>query len=106
MFAGTRAANAADSATGRHYEVQAAVYLYPTSGASDDYASSRELASGGKLNKVYGYTVEFGFGNEEASCAFYPTAEQYKLNMLETNSAFFEFLLSAKEIGLGPSAGC
>ena len=106
LFVGTRAANAADSATGRHYEVQQAVYLYPTSGASDDYASSREKASGGKLNKVYGYTIEFGFGNEAASCAFYPTAEQYKLNMLETNSAFFEFLLAAKETGLGGSAGC
>jgi hypothetical protein len=105
LLVGARSANAADAATGRHYELQAAAYLYPTSGASDDYASSRHYANK-KLNKIHGYCLEFGFGNNEISCPFYPTSEQYHLNMLETNSAFLEFLLAAKDVGLGGGAGC
>ncbi|MFZ2498719.1 M14 family metallopeptidase [Methanosarcina sp.] len=44
---------------GKHYTVQQAVGLYPTSATSDDYAFSRHIVN--KLNnKVYGYTIEFG----------------------------------------------
>ena len=135
VYAAMKFGNAADAATGRHYEgtysnpehflillfetllqsrndanirrftVEQAAYLYPTSGASDDYAYSRHFANP-KLNKINAFTVEFGFGNPEATCAFYPTQEQYHLNMLETNSGFMQFILTADEIGLGPSAGC
>lgn len=50
--------------------------------------------------------VKFGFGNEDATCAFYPTQEQFHMNVLETNAGFMEFILTADELGLGPSAGC
>ncbi|EON61550.1 hypothetical protein W97_00765 [Coniosporium apollinis CBS 100218] len=99
-YAAMRMGNAMDAAVGRHYEVTQSAYLYPTSGASDDYAYSRSFANP-KLNKIHGFTVEFGFGNQAASCAFYPTPEQYHQNLLETGAGFMEFLLSASEIGLG-----
>lgn len=97
-YAAMRMGNAMDAATGRHYEVTQSAYLYPTSGASDDYAYSRHFADR-KAGKIHGFTLEFGFGNEEASCAFYPTPEQYHLNLLETGAGFMEFLLAAGEIG-------
>ena len=99
-YAAMRVGNAMDASTGRHYEVTQAAYLYPTSGASDDYAYSRHFANP-RVNKVHGFTVEFGFGNDNSSCPFYPTPEQYHLNVLETSAGFMELLLSASEIGLG-----
>ncbi|KXJ95768.1 zinc carboxypeptidase [Microdochium bolleyi] len=105
VFAGMRTGNAMDGATGRHYKVTQAAYLYPTSGASDDYAYSRHFADP-TLNRINGFTVEFGFGNDNASCPFYPTQEQYSLNILETNSGFMEFLLAAADIGLGDTTSC
>jgi hypothetical protein len=98
-------ANRARFMTTGHYEVTQAAYLYPTSGASDDYAYSRHFADP-SLNKINGYTVEFGFGNEDASCPFYPTADQYRMNILETNAGFMEWLLIASEIGLGDPTTC
>lgn len=72
---------------------------------SDDYAFSRHF-SDPSLNKVFSYTIEFGFGNTAASCPFYPTAEIYKLNLLETGAGFMEFLLAASDIGLGEEDTC
>ncbi|KAI1369953.1 zinc carboxypeptidase [Xylaria arbuscula] len=97
--AGNRFGNAMSTSTGRAYTVMQSAYLYPTSGASDDYAFSRHVADPTK-NKVYAYTVEFGFGNNQASCPFYPTAAQYTSNLQETNAGFMEFLLAAIDIGL------
>ncbi|KAK8122224.1 zinc carboxypeptidase [Apiospora sp. TS-2023a] len=105
VYAAMRTGNAMDAATGRHYEVQQAAYLYPTSGASDDYSYSRHFADP-SLNLIHGFTVEFGFGNENASCPFYPTAEQYHLNMLETGAGYMEFLMAGTEIGLGNEVAC
>ncbi|KAI6374417.1 hypothetical protein MCOR32_005482 [Pyricularia oryzae] len=104
-YAGVRAGTAMTGATGRIYDVSASAYLYPTSGASDDYAFSRHF-SDPSLNKVFSYTIEFGFGNTAASCPFYPTAEIYKLNLLETGAGFMEFLLAASDIGLGEEDTC
>ncbi|OLN89653.1 Carboxypeptidase O [Colletotrichum chlorophyti] len=104
-YAAMRMGNAMDAAVGRHYEVQQSAYLYPTSGASDDYAYSRHF-SDPSLGKIHGFTVEFGFGNEEASCPFYPTADQYHQNLLETSAGFMEYLLAASEIGVGEPASC
>jgi hypothetical protein len=70
------------------------VGLYPTSGASDDWASSRWHGDK-SLNKVYGYTLEFGYPTN-----FYPTAEEYVANILDTNAGFMEFILAANGIGL------
>ncbi len=44
----------------RPYKAIQAVGLYPTAGASDDYAFSRHLAHPG-LNKTFGFTIEFNF---------------------------------------------
>jgi carboxypeptidase T len=55
----TRMNEALTTVRGQGYTVQQAVGLYPTSGASDDYAFSRHIADG--LNrKVYAFTIEFG----------------------------------------------
>ena len=44
---------------GTNYGFEQAYSLYPTSGASDDYAYSRQFADPGKT-KVYGFTIECG----------------------------------------------
>ncbi|OAL45470.1 Zn-dependent exopeptidase [Pyrenochaeta sp. DS3sAY3a] len=79
---------------GREYVPQQAVGLYPTSGASDDYTFSR-WHKNKKVNKVYGYTMEFGYPTN-----FYPTSEEFIQNILDTNAGFMEFILTAVEIGL------
>ncbi|KAF2832334.1 Zn-dependent exopeptidase [Ophiobolus disseminans] len=89
------ATTAAMNATGgRAYVPQQAVGLYPTSGASDDWTFSR-WHKNKTVNKVYGYTLEFGYPTN-----FYPTAEEYVQNILDTNAGFMEFILTAVEIGL------
>jgi murein tripeptide amidase MpaA len=89
------ATTAAMNATaGRAYVPQQAVGLYPTSGASDDWSFSR-WHKNKKVNKVYGYTMEFGYPTN-----FYPTATEYVQNIIDTNAGFMEFILTADEIGL------
>lgn len=85
---------------GSTYSAIQASDLYPTSGASDDYAYSRHFADSSK-NLVHGYTIEFGFGNSAASCPFYPTVSQYNSNMKAVGAGFMELLLAAVEYGLG-----
>jgi murein tripeptide amidase MpaA len=89
-----RTTNAIFSAGGRTYIPQQAVGLYPTSGASDDWSFSR-WHKDKSVNKVYGYTMEFGHPTN-----FYPTAEEYVQNIIDTNAGFMEFILTAVEIGL------
>jgi len=56
-------ADAMRAAQGKPYAaVQSALGIYPTSGASDDYAFSRHLAMSG-VEKTYGFTIEFNFRN-------------------------------------------
>ncbi|EJT76459.1 peptidase M14 [Gaeumannomyces tritici R3-111a-1] len=99
-YAAVRSVNSMEAATGRHYETMQASLLYPTSGASDDYATSRHFADP-SANKIFSYCLEFGFGNSQASCPFYPTPEQYRLNMLEVSAGLMEWVLAAEEIGVG-----
>jgi murein tripeptide amidase MpaA len=89
---GTRFGNAMSTSTGNKYTVMQSAYLYPTSGASDDYAFSRHYADPTK-NLVYAYTVEFGIGNFRATCPFYPTDDQYTSSLKETNAGFSEYYL-------------
>lgn len=89
-----RTTDAMISAGGREYVPQQAVGLYPTSGASDDYSFSRWHLNK-KLNKVYGYTMEFGYPTN-----FYPTEAEFIQNIIDTNAGFMEFCLAAEEIGL------
>ncbi|KAF2202912.1 Zn-dependent exopeptidase [Delitschia confertaspora ATCC 74209] len=79
---------------GRSYVSQQAVGLYPTSGATDDYAFSRFWQKPG-VNKVYGYTMEFGY-----SANFYPTATEFNQNILDTNAGFMDWALAAIAVGL------
>lgn len=51
--------NALAAVRGKHYTVEQAVGLYPTSATSDDYAFARNIVSGVK-NRIYGFTIEFG----------------------------------------------
>lgn len=39
--------------------------------------------------------MEFGY-----STNFYPTAEEYVQNIIDTNAGFMEFILNANKIGL------
>jgi hypothetical protein len=92
---GQRMGAAMTAAGGREYVVIPAADLYPTSGASDDYAYSRHFADPSK-SVVHAYTVEFGFGNSAVpSCPFYPSVSQYNTNLKATNAGFMEFLLTA-----------
>ncbi|KAF3913541.1 hypothetical protein ABW20_dc0103225 [Dactylellina cionopaga] len=79
---------------GRSYKSMQSVGLYPTSGASDDYAFSRFWAVPG-ANKVYGFTMEFGY-----STNFYPTLTEFNQNILDTNAGFMDFALTAISVGL------
>jgi murein tripeptide amidase MpaA len=79
---------------GRSYTSSPAIGLYPTSGASDDYSFSRFWAKPG-VNKVYGYTMEFGY-----STNFYPTLTEFNQNILDTNAGFMDWSLAAISVGL------
>lgn len=100
-----RIASAMTAGGGRAYTALQAAAVYPTSGASDDYAYSRHFADPSK-NLVHAYTVEYGFGNSAASCPFYPSVSQYNSNLKATSAGFMELLLSAVELGLGDVPTC
>ncbi|PBP21208.1 hypothetical protein BUE80_DR007754 [Diplocarpon rosae] len=97
--AARRVGAAMSAAAQRPYAVVPASALYATSGASDDYSFSRHFADPA-TNLIHGYTVEFGFGNDGASCPFYPTQEQHNANVAEIGAGFMELLLAAVEYGL------
>ena len=78
---------------GRSYRPLQAVGLYPTSGASDDYAYGR-YRSNVKLNKVHGFTMEFGYPTN-----FYPTLPDYHENLQDTGAGLMEFCLVASDAG-------
>ncbi|KAH7128078.1 hypothetical protein B0J13DRAFT_483599 [Dactylonectria estremocensis] len=105
VAAAQRMTSAMTAGGGRSYTSMQAAALYPTSGASDDYAYSRHFADSSK-NLVHAYTVEFGFGNSAASCPFYPTVAQYNSNLKATSAGFMELLLSAVDLGLGDAQTC
>jgi len=92
--AALRVARAMQTVAGRSYGRMQAVGLYPTSGASDDYAYSRYRANA-KLNKAYGFTMEFGYAYN-----FYPTLLEYHNNLKDTGAGLMEFCLAASDAGL------
>jgi hypothetical protein len=89
-----RVARAMQTVGGRSYRPLQAVGLYPTSGASDDYAYSRYRANA-KLNKVHGFTMEFGYPTN-----FYPTLAEYYANLKDTGAGLMEFCLAGSDAGL------
>ncbi len=92
--AARRVAGAMQAVGGRSYRPLQAVGLYPTSGASDDYAYSRYRADA-KLNKTYGFTLEFGYPTN-----FYPTLPEYHTNLKDAGAGLMEFCLAASDAGL------
>ena len=63
--------------------------LYPTSGASDDYAFSRHFADNTKT-KVYGFTIECGR-------SFQPTWDEAEDVIREVCAGLIAFCLAAAE---------
>jgi murein tripeptide amidase MpaA len=74
-----------------------AVGLYPTSGASNDYAMGRfygNVSCG--ASRMFGLTMEFGAPSESfSSCPFYPNATEYHRNVRQVASGFLDMLLHA-----------
>jgi hypothetical protein len=71
------------------YGVEQAYGLYPTSGASDDYAFSRNFADNART-KVYGFTVECGR-------SFQPTWDEAEDVIREVCAGLIAFCLAAAE---------
>ncbi|KAF4636386.1 hypothetical protein G7Y89_g1694 [Cudoniella acicularis] len=86
----------------RNYTAEQAVGLYPTSGSGDDYSFSRSQVNP-RLNKVYGFTMEFGFHNyhDPSGCTWYPTVEEYHKSVAEVGAGLMEYLLAVTEFGFG-----
>ena len=78
--------NAIKEVRGDGYGVGQAFGLYPTSGASDDYAFSRHFADPSKA-KVYGFTVECGH-------SFQPTWSEAEEIIREVSSGLIAFCLA------------
>ncbi|KAH7324851.1 hypothetical protein B0I35DRAFT_171024 [Stachybotrys elegans] len=79
------------------YEAYPAVGLYPTSGASNDWAMSR--AYGNPLcgsSRMFGYTMEFGAPSRASSaCPFYPDSREFHRNVRQVGAGFMEMMLLA-----------
>jgi murein tripeptide amidase MpaA len=92
--AAKRVAQSMQSVGGRSYGSMQSVGLYPTSGASDDYAYSRFQVDP-MQNKVHGFTMEFGYPTN-----FYPTLSEFHQNVKDTGAGLMEFCLAAADLGL------
>ncbi len=100
--------DAMDAARGRSYVAKQSVGLYPTAGASDDYAFSRHLAKPG-LGKIYGFTLEFNFASDGGAAhpptdPFLATADPVLLDqtLLEVIPGLIAFALQVKRVVLPP----
>lgn len=79
------------------YDAYPAVDLYPTSGASNDYAMGRyygKLACGS--SRMFGLTLEFGQqSSADPACPFYPDNAEYHDNVRQVSAGFMEMMLLA-----------
>ncbi len=82
-----RTNDAVRAVRGVNYGVEQAFGLYPTSGASDDYAYSRHFADPSKT-KVYGFTIECGQ-------TFQPTWSEAEEVIREVSAGLIAFALEA-----------
>jgi len=89
-----RVAGSMGAVATRTYRFAQSVGLYAVSGSSDDYAFSRFRVDPAR-NKVYGFTMEFGY-----PANFYPTVAEFQSNVLDTGAGFMEFCLAAVDTGL------
>ena len=76
---------------GREYKVEQAVGLYPTAGASDDYAYSRHLLDRQK-GKIIAFTVEWG--RSRSSTPFHPPYDEMRKVMREVTAGLLELCLN------------
>ena len=99
---GKRMADTIQRVRGREYKVKQSVGLYPTAGASDDYAYSRHLVDRRK-GKIIAYTVEWG--RSRASTPFHPPYDEMRNVMREVTAGLLELCVSiAKETQRGEPA--
>lgn len=77
---------------GRDYKVMQSMTLYPTAGASDDYAYSRHIANPSKP-KVSSYTIEWG--SETNETPFHPPYPEMKQIIQEITDALLRFCVQA-----------
>ena len=77
---------------GREYKWPQVGELYPTAGASDDYAYSRHLVDPRK-GKIIAYTIEWG--RSRASTPFHPPYDEMRKVMREVTAGLLELCLSA-----------
>jgi murein tripeptide amidase MpaA len=76
---------------GRDYKVMQSMSLYPTAGASDDYAYSRHLSDPTRP-KVLSYTIEWGSGDNPTP--FHPPYPEMKQIIQEITAALLQFCRS------------
>ncbi|KAF4982118.1 hypothetical protein FZEAL_2224 [Fusarium zealandicum] len=79
------------------YEVMESVGLYPTSGASTDYALGRYYGDTCGASKLQGFTIEFGEESGSEACPFYPSGKQYHSWMRQVASGLMEVALKAAD---------
>jgi murein tripeptide amidase MpaA len=91
---GRRMASAVRSVRGRTYRVQQSVGLYPTAGASDDYAYSRHRVDRRK-GKILAFTVEYG--RSRTSTPFHPPYREMRQVMREVTAGLLALCLQAAE---------
>jgi murein tripeptide amidase MpaA len=77
---------------GRKYQVKQSVGLYPTAGASDDYAYSRRWADR-KKGKLIAFTIEWG--RSHASTPFHPPYSEMRKVMREVSAGLLALCLRA-----------
>ncbi|KAF5001189.1 hypothetical protein FGRMN_1213 [Fusarium graminum] len=94
---GERMAKSMEGAGTTKYTVQEAVGLYPTSGASTDYALGRYYGKACGKSKLQSYTIEFGEESGSAACPFYPSQKQYHMWMKQVAAALTEVAIQAAD---------
>jgi len=77
---------------GREYKVKQSVGLYPTAGASDDYAYSRHIVDRAK-GKIIAFTIEWG--RSHASTPFHPPYPEMRKVMRDVTAGLIELCLRA-----------
>jgi murein tripeptide amidase MpaA len=93
---GKRMADAIRQVRRREYKVGQSVGLYPTAGASDDYAYSRHLVDRRK-GKIIAYTIEWG--RNRASTPFHPPYDEMRKVMREVTAALLELCVRVAKDG-------
>jgi murein tripeptide amidase MpaA len=88
---GERMAKAIRRVRGRQYKVGQSVGLYPTAGASDDYAYSRHFVNRRKA-KILAYTIEWG--RSRASTPFHPPYDEMRKVMREVTAGLLELCVN------------